>query len=68
MRAHPESAFRSGTALRYPVHSERPITADDYQTAYALNPYSSEYTDKVNEEVVKVFNGNFITYFEYASF
>lgn len=71
MRANPERAFISGTALKYPVHSERPITSDDYQTAYALNPYSYEYRndpDKMKKNVVNCFKSEIITYFEYAKF
>jgi len=71
MRAHPEKAFTCGTALGYPVHSEKPITETDYQTAYAINPYSNEYRnnpDKTMEDMVKCLKGEFITYFEYASF
>lgn len=71
MRAQRESAFVSGTALGYPVHSERPITASDYQTAYAINPYSDEFRnnpDKAKKDIVNCFNGERITYFEYAYF
>ena len=71
MRAHQGRAFVSGTALKYPIHSERPVTEADYQTAYAINPYSYEYRnnpDKTKDDVVKCFKGKFITYFEYATF
>lgn len=71
MRAHPESAFVSGRALTYPLHTERPITEDSYETAYAINPSSIHYfnnSDEIVKDIVKCLNGENITYFEYAKF